>query len=123
MVKCVSKLLYFLLHRKEMMMAAHDEALGIFMRNVRRVRRLTQHGAARAAGVSRRQWAHMEQGGNVSVDFLKKVAAAFGLRQIPLSGTLTLTHGHVDGLKLLVNDDSIAEQGEALRGFAMSPLL
>ena len=101
-----------------------DETLAMFMRNARRMRHLTQHGAARAAGVSRRQWAHMEQGGNVSLDFLKKVAASLGLVQIPVSGSLTLTQGtHVDALKLLVIADAVAEHVEGMRDLAMSSLL
>jgi hypothetical protein len=66
----------------------------------------------------------MEQGGNVSLDFLKKVASALGLVQIPVSGDLMLTHGApVDGLKLLAAADAIAEQVETMRDLAMGSLL
>jgi transcriptional regulator with XRE-family HTH domain len=105
-------------------MTSRDETLAVFIRNARRMRMLTQHGAAKAAHVSRRQWAHLEEGGNVSVEFLKKAATALGLGEIPVSGSLTLTHGTgVDGLKLLMVADAIAEQVEALRDIAMNSLL
>ncbi|HUP61366.1 MAG TPA: helix-turn-helix domain-containing protein [Thermoanaerobaculia bacterium] len=64
------------------------EILGMVVQGTRLKRGLTQERAARAAGVSRKQWALLEKGENVSVVFLRKVARSLGLDSVPLGEEL-----------------------------------
>ena len=60
------------------------EPLGKFIRLRRVQRNLTQDGLAQLAHVSRRQLALVEEGENVSVLFLVKVARALELTELPI---------------------------------------
>ena len=61
------------------------ELAGLVVRNTRLNQGLTQQRAARLAGVSRKQWALLESGENVSVVFLQKVMRSLGLTQCPIA--------------------------------------
>jgi transcriptional regulator with XRE-family HTH domain len=71
-------------------MNKHDEselpltAFGTLVRETRVRKHLTQDRAAKGAGVSRKQWALLEQGHNASASFIKKVAKYLELTVIPL---------------------------------------
>lgn len=69
------------------------QILGATIRAARNARGLTQQRAAREAKISRAQLALLEQGGNVSVKFLLKIARYLGLEDIPLDGTVRITTG------------------------------
>ena len=95
------------------------ESLGALVRNARLARQMSQHRASKAAGVSRRQWALLEQGGNVSVAFLLKVLRSLNLR-IALDGQVTLAaSGNADVFALVSMTEEFAELVERLRVFAM----
>jgi transcriptional regulator with XRE-family HTH domain len=70
-------------------------SLGSFVRAARIARGINQKRAAQEAKVSRRQLAILENGGNVSVQFLLKVGRYLGLSNIPLDGTVQLVSGRV----------------------------
>ena len=63
-------------------------AFGLLVRARRVTKGLTQERAARGADVSRKQWALLEKGQNVSAVFMKKVAKFLDLREIPLGDGL-----------------------------------
>jgi transcriptional regulator with XRE-family HTH domain len=67
------------------------ETFGVLVRETRLKRKLTQQRAARGAGVSRKQWALLEQGHNASALFIQKVAAYLELGLIPLGAGLQAT--------------------------------
>ena len=67
------------------------ELLGLVVQGTRLKQGLTQQRAAKAAGVSRKQWALLEQGENVTVVFLQKVMRALGLKQFPIAEDLSAT--------------------------------
>lgn len=75
-------------------MSKHDEsdlplvAFGALVRETRTRRHQTQSHAARGAGVSRKQWALLEQGSNASASFIKKVARYLELTVIPFGDGL-----------------------------------
>ncbi|MEO8379044.1 MAG: helix-turn-helix domain-containing protein, partial [Acidobacteriota bacterium] len=69
------------------------QACGVLVRETRIRKRLTQDRAARGAGVSRKQWALLEQGHNVSAAFLRRVAVYLELSVIPLGEGLQATTG------------------------------
>jgi transcriptional regulator with XRE-family HTH domain len=69
------------------------EAFGLLVRGARARKGLTQQRAAAGAGVSRKQWALLEKGENVSAVFIQKVAAYLELREIPLGGGLEASTG------------------------------
>jgi transcriptional regulator with XRE-family HTH domain len=71
------------------------EILGATVRAARKARGLTQQGAAKAIDVSRAQLASLEQGANVSVKFLLKVAHYLELSEIPLDGKVRFTSGQI----------------------------
>lgn len=56
------------------------EAIGMIVRAARVKRGRTQQRAASEAAVSRKQWALLEKGQNVSVEFLRKVARTLEAR-------------------------------------------
>ena len=63
-------------------------AFGVLVRETRIRRDQTQDRAAKGAGVSRKQWALLEQGHNASASFIKKVAKYLDLTVIPLGDGL-----------------------------------
>jgi transcriptional regulator with XRE-family HTH domain len=102
------------------------QSIGATIRAVRVTRGLTQQRVAKEAKVSRAQLALLEQGGNVSIRFLLKVARFLEIRTIPLDGTVELTSGGREGLKvfeLLQSLDLLAALVEHIRGFAMTAVL
>lgn len=68
-------------------------SLGSFIRAARMARGLTQQKTAKEAHVSRRQLAILEQGGNVSVQFLLKIANYLRLTTLPIDGRVKLVSG------------------------------
>jgi transcriptional regulator with XRE-family HTH domain len=75
-------------------------SIGATISAARSARGLTQQRLAKEARVSRAQLAALEQGQNVSVAFLLKVAHFLELRTIPLDGTVELSAGNGQGLHL-----------------------
>jgi len=75
-------------------------SIGATISAARNARGLTQQRLAKEARVSRAQLAALEQGHNVSVAFLLKVAHFLELRTIPLDGTVELSAGNGPGLSL-----------------------
>lgn len=105
-------------------MTKGENTLAVIIRTARVRKGLTQQAVARAAGVSRGQLANTEQGENVSVEFLQKLAPVLGLTHIAIGGGVTLTHGTpVDALQMLAALDVMAEQIEVMRGVATNFLL
>ena len=101
-----------------------DHTLATIVQAARRKKNLTQQRAARAAGVSRGQWAALEQGANVTVDFLRKIAPVLELAEIPIGGGLSMSCGSpVDSMKLLAIAELIEQHAEALRHLAMASIL
>lgn len=101
-------------------------SIGATIRAVRVARGLTQQRMAKEANVSRAQLALLEQGGNVSIRFLLKVARFLELTTIPLDGTVELTSGGREGLNvfdLLQSLDLLAALVERVRAFAMTAVL
>lgn len=102
------------------------QSIGATIRAVRVARGLTQQHLAREAKVSRAQLALLEQGGNVSIRFLLKVAHFLQMTTIPLDGTVELTSGGREGLNvfdLLQSLDLLVALAEHVRSFAMSAVL
>jgi transcriptional regulator with XRE-family HTH domain len=100
-------------------------ALGSFVRAARVARGINQKRAAEEAQVSRRQLAILENGGNISVEFLLKVARYLGLSAIPLDGTVQLVAGQA-GLnvhELLKSVDFLAVLVDHVRCVAMDAVL
>jgi transcriptional regulator with XRE-family HTH domain len=79
-------------------------SLGDFMRITRQRRSLTQDRLADLAGVSRWQVVKMEQGENISIDFLLKVAGALELTEVPVD---FVTLRQPDTRALMVAADAI----------------
>lgn len=105
-------------------MTANDLTLAIALRTARERKKLTQQRTAQAAGVSRGQLAKTEKGGNVSVDFLRKVAPVLGLTHIPIGGGVSLSCGTPeDALRLLAAIDLMADQMGVLREVATNFLV
>jgi transcriptional regulator with XRE-family HTH domain len=84
-------------------------SIGLLVRAARERRGLSQERAARAAGVSRQQWSRLEQGENVSVEFLDTVARSIGLaitigdqRETAVSSS-HVPSSHIDALLLLAD--------------------
>lgn len=101
-------------------------SIGATIRAARMARGLTQQRAANAAKVSRAQLALLEQGGNVSIKFLLKIARFLELTELPLDGTVRLTAGVREGLnigELIASLDLLGALVEHLRGFAMAAIL
>jgi transcriptional regulator with XRE-family HTH domain len=105
-------------------MTSTDLTLAIALRTARERKKLTQQRAAAAAGVSRGQLAKTESGGNVSVDFLRKIAPVLGLTDIPIGGGVCLVHGTPhDALQLLAALDVMADQVGVMRDLATNFLV
>jgi len=101
-------------------------SIGATIRAARIARGLTQERAAKEARVSRAQLALLEQGGNVSIKFLLKIAKLLDLTNIPLDGKVQLTAEVRDGLnvfELMQSLDLLAAVVDHLRGFAMTAVL
>jgi transcriptional regulator with XRE-family HTH domain len=105
-------------------------ALGVVVRETRIQKHLTQQRAARGAGISRKQWALLEQGHNISAVFIQKVATFLELSVIPLGEGLhatTETGGGVDVAALFSLADELVSFAtrfaDRLRGFAMEAVL
>jgi transcriptional regulator with XRE-family HTH domain len=101
-------------------------SIGATIRAARLARGYTQQALARKAGVSRGNLVLLEQGGNVSIRYLLKLADVLELTDIPLGGDVQLTSGNQKGLNvfdLLESLDLIAALAEHLRGFAMNAVL
>ena len=103
-----------------------DPTLGAFIRSVRIRRELSQQRAADKARVSRRQWVFLEQGGNVTIEFLAKACAALDLHEVPISGgtvSIVQTPAVGDAMRLLAVGEAIAAQIEVLRDIAASMVI
>jgi transcriptional regulator with XRE-family HTH domain len=106
------------------------QAFGVLVRETRVRKHLTQDHAARGAGVSRKQWALLEQGHNVSAAFLRKVAVYLELSVIPLGEGLQATTGSGGGVDVTalfgLADELVAfasSFAERLRAFAIDAVL
>jgi transcriptional regulator with XRE-family HTH domain len=100
--------------------------IGATIRAARIARGHTQQSLAKAAKVSRGNLALLEQGGNVSIRYLLKIARVLELTDIPLGGTVQLTSGREDGLNvfgLLQSFDVIAAVVDHLRGAVVNAVL
>lgn len=122
-------LLRYLLRRNGSVLPTPDEALqslGAAIRAARIARGHTQQSLAKAAKVSRGNLALLEQGGNVSIRYLLKVARVLDLTNIPLGGTVQLTSGNEEGLNvfgLIESLDLIAAVLDHLRRSVMNAVL
>ena len=101
----------------------------MLVRETRIKRDLTQQRASRGAGVSRKQWALLEQGENASAEFIQKVARYLDLRVIPLGDKLEARFG-IDGVDVSglfgVADDLMALAtilADRIRSFAVDAAL
>jgi transcriptional regulator with XRE-family HTH domain len=106
------------------------EAFGRLVHETRLRKNLTQQRAAREAGISRKQWALLEDGHNLSAVFIQKVASYLELSVIPLGEGLQATTesgGGVDVTALFgLADELVASAtafAERLRAFAMEAVL
>ena len=101
------------------------ESLGAFIRAARVARGINQLRFSREARVSRKQLTLLEQGGNVSVKFLLRVARALDLRTIPLDGNLQLVSGQsgINVLGMIQALDLVSAVVEYLRLSAMNAVL
>lgn len=105
---------------------AFDATLGTFIRNARLARELSQQRAAERAGVSRRQWVFLEQGGNVSVEFLARVCDALDLDRVPIaSGTIAAvrTSTVAEATRIVEAAEEIGRQLDTLRHVATTMVL
>ncbi len=105
-------------------------AFGVLVRETRTRSRQTQDRAARGAGVSRKQWALLEQGHNASASFIKKVARYLQLTVIPLGDGLranTEAGGGVDVAALFALADELTSFAtgfaDRLKAFAVEAVL
>jgi transcriptional regulator with XRE-family HTH domain len=122
-------LLRYLLRRSCSVLPTPDEALqsiGATIRAARIARGHTQQSLAKEAKVSRGNLALLEQGGNVSIRYLLKIARVLELTDIPLGGTVQLTSGKEDGLnvfRLIESFDLLAVILDHLRHSVMNAVL
>jgi transcriptional regulator with XRE-family HTH domain len=100
-------------------------SIGATIRAARLARGLTQQKAAKEAKISRAQLALLEQGGNVSISFLLKIARFLELTSIPLDGTVKLTSGRegLNVLELIQTLNLLAAIVDHLRDFAINAVL
>jgi transcriptional regulator with XRE-family HTH domain len=100
-------------------------SLGAFIRAARMARHTNQVDAAKGAGVSRRQLALLEQGGNVSVKFLLKIARYLRLTTLPLDGNVRLVAGGVglDVNEVMASLDFVRLIVEHIRSVALDAVL
>jgi transcriptional regulator with XRE-family HTH domain len=100
-------------------------SLGAFIRAARLGRGITQARAAREARVSRKQLALLEQGGNVSVKFLLRLARYLELDALPLDGTVRMVAGEsgLDVVELLRYLHFLSALVEQMRDLAIHAAL
>lgn len=100
-------------------------SLGAFMRAARVARGINQARAAREARVSRKQLALLENGSNVSVKFLLRLARYLELDTLPLDGRVRIVAGELglNVLELLRHLELLAAIVEHLREFAVQAAL
>jgi transcriptional regulator with XRE-family HTH domain len=96
--------------------------LGMAVRAARVARGLTQQRLASQSNVSRAQLAGLEQGENVSVAFLLKVAHRLELSSISLDGRVELSSGGagVNVVQLLATLDVLGNVVERLRSIVLN---
>jgi transcriptional regulator with XRE-family HTH domain len=123
----VSKLLYFPLDVEGEVPALPPlKLVGSVIQGARLKLGLTQQRAAKLAGVSRKQWALLEKGENVSVVFLLKVMRALGLTQCPIADDLEVTsspRGGIDADEVLRLAAELTLLGERLERLAFDAVL
>jgi transcriptional regulator with XRE-family HTH domain len=93
------------------------EPLPSFIRLRRLQRNLTQERLAKLAGVSRQQLALLEEGNNVSLAFLLKVARALELTELPIA-ELTLRQAPVDLVRTVQAADVVARLKQSAHQWA-----
>jgi transcriptional regulator with XRE-family HTH domain len=100
-------------------------SLGAFIRASRISRGINQSRAAREAKVSRQQLVILEKGGNVSVEFLLKVARYLGLANIPLDGNVQLVSEEVglNFMELVEACDLLSLLVDRARGLVLDAVL
>jgi transcriptional regulator with XRE-family HTH domain len=101
-------------------------SIGATIRAARVAHGYTQQALAKKANVSRGNLVLLEQGGNVSIRYLLKIAHVLELTNIPLGGAVQLTSGNQSGLNvfdLLESLDLMVAIADHLRGFAMNAIL
>lgn len=101
-------------------------SIGATIRAARITRGHSQQSLAKEAQVSRGNLALLEQGGNVSIRYLLKIARVLELTDIPLNGTVQLTSRDKDGLnvfELLESLDLVTAVIDHLRGFVINAVL
>jgi transcriptional regulator with XRE-family HTH domain len=101
-------------------MMERDRTLGLFVREARRRKGLTQASAAKRAGVSRRHYASLESGANVTLGVLKKVAPILEITEIPLGGNLKVVEVSAAMEVILDAAEEIAKQADRLRLLGVS---
>jgi transcriptional regulator with XRE-family HTH domain len=122
-------LLRYLLWRDGSVLPNVDEGLqsiGATIRAARIARGYSQQSLAKEANVSRGNLVLLEQGGNVSIRYLLKVARVLELTNIPLDGAIQLTSGNKGGLnvfELLESLDLISAILDHLRRSATNAIL
>lgn len=101
------------------------EATGMVVRAARVKRGWTQQHAAAEAGVSRKQWALLEKGENVSVVFLRKVARSLDLQSLSLGEGLegNLQSAGNDALAIAEIANELVTTAERLRALAFESML
>ena len=100
-------------------------SLGAFIRGARAARGINQARAAREAKISRKQLALLENGGNVSVKFLLRLARYLNLTTIPLDGTVQLVAGQngINIFELVQSLELLSFLVDHIRDFAMEAVL
>jgi transcriptional regulator with XRE-family HTH domain len=93
------------------------EPLPDVIRRRRKQRNLTQEQLARMSGVSRRQLSLLEDGANVSLVFLLKVARVLELTELPI-GRLRLTDAPPELGALIAAEDAMATAQEIVSQFS-----
>lgn len=118
-------------------MAETLDSLALVVRNARVAKGWSQQRAAKKAGVSRRQWAALEHGDNVTVAFLAKVVDVLELPHVPIGtkgARAVPVSAMVDALQLFMLADTmsssigelagkLAGHIEELRSFAVTLLM
>jgi transcriptional regulator with XRE-family HTH domain len=100
-------------------------SLGAFIRAARVNRGINQARAAREAKVSRKQLALFENGGNVSVKFLLRLARYLNLTTIPLDGTIQVVAGQngINVFELVQSLELLSWFVDHIRDFAMEAVM
>jgi transcriptional regulator with XRE-family HTH domain len=99
-----------------------DRTLGNFVKAARVRKGYTQSKAAALAGISRRHFASIENGENVSVALLIQIAHALDLTDIPIGGAVTLVQASTVMNMVLDIVEELNKLSERLRdiGFSMA---